>query len=227
MSELGRILIVDDESEVRDVLSEFFSSQGYAITTAGSGAEALASVHRERPDLVLLDMRMPGMDGVEVLKRVREHDATIGVIMITANEDVELARRTLELGAFDYVAKPFDFSYLERAVVTAVAGAGGGALSPPADGLGDAFHALAVAVFRAVRSMSGAARVSTGERLETSALAAARHAAAGERGEALRMLNDLRLLLRLAAALGDVQPAARLTIEGALEVARKVAGAGA
>jgi DNA-binding response OmpR family regulator len=113
---LGRILIVDDEEPVRDILSEYFAGQGYAVQTAASGVEALAVAGRERPDLVLLDVRMPKMDGVEVLRRLRAIHDDLVVIMVTANEDLGVARETLKIGALDYVAKPFDFQYLDRAV---------------------------------------------------------------------------------------------------------------
>src|SRR5207247_298063 len=83
----------------RHVLSEYFTSQGHTVDEAANGDEALATIRRDRPDLVLLDIRMPGIDGVEVLRRIRKLDGTLSVIMVTANEDVTLARETLELGA--------------------------------------------------------------------------------------------------------------------------------
>ena len=125
MDALGRILVVDDEEPVREVLTEYFGAQGYAVEAVASGADALAAVKRGRPDLVLLDVRMPGIDGVETLRRLRGLDGGVAVIMVTANEDVGLARETLKIGAFDYVAKPFDFSYLDRAVAAALVRAGG------------------------------------------------------------------------------------------------------
>jgi two-component system, response regulator, stage 0 sporulation protein F len=102
---LGRILIVDDESAVREVLSEYFEEQGYAVETAGDGEAALTIVRQDRLDLVLLDVRMPGLDGVETLRRIRKVASSLAVIMVTANEDVDLARETLKLGALDYVAR--------------------------------------------------------------------------------------------------------------------------
>src|SRR5213076_1279717 len=101
---LGRILVVDDEAPVREVLSEYFSSQGYTVDEASNGNDAIGTIRRHRPDVVLLDIRMPGLDGA------------LTIIMVTANEDVGLARETLKLGAFDYVAKPFDYDYLDRTV---------------------------------------------------------------------------------------------------------------
>ena len=113
MAPIGRILIVDDEEPVREVLGEYFATQGYAVETAGSGADALAVVARARPDLVLLDIRMPGLDGVETLRRIKTLQPGIAVIMVSAIEDQEAARQTLVLGAADYVAKPVDFQYLD------------------------------------------------------------------------------------------------------------------
>ena len=113
------MLVVDDDLPVRDVLSEYFVARGYTVVTAGDGREALDAFARERPDVVLLDIRMPGMDGLEVLKRLREADPNVAVIMVTANDDLTLAREALSVGAFDYVAKPFDFEHLNETVVMA------------------------------------------------------------------------------------------------------------
>ncbi len=121
---LGRILVVDDEAPVREVLAEYFATEGYAVESAGSGLEALTVIRGGRADLVLLDVRMPGLDGVQVLRRIRELNEHVPVIMVTANEDVGLAKETLKLGAFDYVAKPFDFDYLDRAVAAGLARVG-------------------------------------------------------------------------------------------------------
>src|SRR2546427_1473280 len=109
---LGRILVVEDEAPVREVLPEYFATGGYAVEAATSGLEALSAVRGGRADLVLLDVRMPGLDGVQVLRRIRELTDSVPVIMVTANEDVSLARETLTLGAFDYVANQSDFDYL-------------------------------------------------------------------------------------------------------------------
>jgi len=218
---LGRILIVDDEEPVLDVLSEYFAGQGYAVQTAASGLEALAAVGRELPDLVLLDVRMPDMDGVEVLRRLRAVDGDLAVIMVTANEDLGLARETLEIGAFDYVAKPFDFQYLDRAVAAGLINAGpaGSNVLPAAD---PTWTALALAVFRAARTMPPGGRTSTGERLEATVLEAVRDAAAGRAAATARCLDELELLLTIAGDLGDLSPAARSAVDAALKAARSV-----
>jgi DNA-binding response OmpR family regulator len=127
----GRILLVDDEPPVLEVLSEYLQTQGYTTATARGGAEALAAVERECPDLVLLDVRMPGIDGLEVLRRLRQADQGPAVIMVTANEDLALARETLRIRAFDYVAKPFDLQYLDWVVTAALAHARPGTAARP------------------------------------------------------------------------------------------------
>jgi len=214
---LGRILVVDDEAPVREVLCEYLTSQGYTVDEAANGADALATIRRARPDVILLDIRMPGIDGVEVLRRIRTLDDTLTVIMVTANEDVTLARETLKLGAFDYVAKPFDYDYLDRTVSTGLLKSGPG----PAVVDVDPWRRLAHAVFRATRAMNATARASTGARLEAAALAAAREVAALRAAAAAQHLGEIVLLLSIAADLGDLPGADRTLVETALEAARR------
>src|SRR5919204_2874390 len=203
-SGLGRILIVDDEQSVRDVLSEYFTEQGYNVATAESGKEALAVLQGFRPDLVLLDVRMPGLDGVETLRRLRQVAPAVSVIMVTANEDVALARDTLKLGATDYVAKPFDFAYLERSVMAGLVNASARRASEPEPAGGDPWHVLAQATFRAARGMVDGARISTGVRLEEAALRAAREAIGGHGEAAGAALREMELLLAVATELRDL-----------------------
>ena len=115
-----QMLIIDDEAAIREVLTEYFVEQGFLVTAAASGPEALTAFARARPDVVLLDIRMPGMGGFDVLERLRETNPDVAIVMVTANEDVTLARQTLAIGAFDYVAKPFDYEHLHRIVEAAV-----------------------------------------------------------------------------------------------------------
>jgi CheY-like chemotaxis protein len=119
----GKVLVVDDELEVRQVLQEFLSSRGYDVTTASGGAEAVAMVETLKPDLVLLDVAMPDMDGVETLKRMVAIEPALAVIMVTANADIGTTSKLLGLGAVDYVPKPFDLDYLDQAVSTQVTAA--------------------------------------------------------------------------------------------------------
>ena len=217
---LGRILVVDDEAPVREVLAEYFATEGYAVESAGSGVDALTAVRGGRADLVLLDVRMPGLDGVQVLRQIREFNANVPVIMVTANEDVSLAKETLKLGAFDYVAKPFDFDYLDRAVAAGLARVGD---QTPAAGAkkDDPWTHLTRAAFGAARAMPTPARASTGERIEAAALAAARDATAGRGAAAGEHLAEMKLLLDVAAEFGDLPAADRALVESALEAARR------
>ncbi|MGH7394881.1 MAG: response regulator [Candidatus Methylomirabilales bacterium] len=113
---MAKVLVVDDEPAAVELLVEFLSSKGYEVLTATSGEEALRRVKEDRPHLVLLDVRMPKMDGMEVLRRIREIDTEMGVIMVTAVNEEDVGREALELGAFDYIVKPLDLKYLERSL---------------------------------------------------------------------------------------------------------------
>jgi DNA-binding response OmpR family regulator len=108
-----RVLIVDDEPLVLEILSEHFEID-YDVEIALNGVDALNAVRRQRPDVVLLDVKMPGMSGVEVLKAIKQLDDSIAVIMVTANEQVAIAAEALKSGAFGYVPKPFDFRFLDH-----------------------------------------------------------------------------------------------------------------
>jgi DNA-binding NtrC family response regulator len=112
-----RLLIVDDEPLILEVLTEHFKTD-YDVETALNGADALGAILRARPDVVMLDINMPRMNGVEVLKDVKKIDESIAVIMVTANEQVSLAADALKSGAFGYVPKPFDFRYLDHMLAT-------------------------------------------------------------------------------------------------------------
>lgn len=113
---MPRVLVVDDEPDAVELLQEFLTSKGYDVITAGDGDEALRKVKAERPHLILLDVRMPKMNGLEVLRQVRQIDKEVGVIMVTAVNEEETGRQSLELGAFDYIVKPLDLEYLERSL---------------------------------------------------------------------------------------------------------------
>ena len=112
------ILIVDDEYSVREVLTTFFEHEygprGYTVETANDGAAALAAVRRHRPALVLLDIEMPGMNGVEALRGIRAIDSAIPVIMVTASESTRLVGDVIKGGAFSYLPKPVRLQYLEH-----------------------------------------------------------------------------------------------------------------
>jgi DNA-binding NtrC family response regulator len=112
-----RLLIVDDEPLILEVLTEHFKSD-YDVETALNGADALGAILRMRPDVVMLDINMPRMNGLAVLKDIKQIDESIEVIMVTANEQVTMAAEALRTGAFGYVPKPFDFRYLDHMLAT-------------------------------------------------------------------------------------------------------------
>ncbi|MFA6433868.1 MAG: response regulator [Elusimicrobiales bacterium] len=108
----GKVLVADDDANIREVLCRFLSSEGYTAVPAFDGADALAVVEKENPDIVLLDISMPVKSGVEVLQELARSRPEIGVVMITGNEDEELARACLKNGAFDYLSKPISLVFL-------------------------------------------------------------------------------------------------------------------
>jgi DNA-binding response OmpR family regulator len=120
-SPLGRVLVVDDDPNVGDMLQDLLVDLGYVVKHALDGTAALRLVPVFEPDVVLLDLQLPGMSGGEVLDRLRRDHPTVPVIIVTGNDDVEVARRTLRGGAFDYLSKPFTVEVLARVVAAAIA----------------------------------------------------------------------------------------------------------
>lgn len=116
----GRILLVDDEAEIRATFEEFFTEKNYDVREAADGASAIKAVVEDAPDIVLLDIQMPGLGGVEALAAIRTVAPDVKVIMVSGTSDNALASRALAYGAFDYVTKPVDLVYLDRSVETAL-----------------------------------------------------------------------------------------------------------
>jgi len=106
-----RILVVDDDPEIVSFLKRGLTFEGYSVETAGDGAEALAKIREREPDLVILDVMMPGMDGIEVARRLRQASA-IPILMLTAKGTVADRVAGLDSGADDYLVKPFAFDEL-------------------------------------------------------------------------------------------------------------------
>lgn len=109
------ILIIDDEVELCQNLSEMLKEEeeGYKVSVANSGKKGLAKIKEEVPDLVLLDIKMPEMDGIETLEKIKAIDKDILVIMLTAYQTVETAVKAMKLGAYDYISKPFNYEELK------------------------------------------------------------------------------------------------------------------
>jgi two-component system response regulator AtoC len=106
------LLIVDDDEVMRDTLSDVLKKKGYEVSVASSGNEALSAIRKNIVDLIVLDMRLPDLDGIEVLKRVKEFDTEILVIMMTAYSDVQTAVSAMKSGAYHYINKPFELEEL-------------------------------------------------------------------------------------------------------------------
>lgn len=103
---MKKILVVDDDEIVRFALHEALTDKGFLVVQANDGNSALNAFIKERPDAVLLDLKMPGMDGIETIRELRKHDTTVPVIMITAYGDIPTAVEAIKLGAYDFVEKP-------------------------------------------------------------------------------------------------------------------------
>ena len=112
-----KILIIDDEADIVEALRLFLTKKGYNVLGTTSVIKGIAMIETEKPKVVFLDIRMPEMSGVEAVKKIREIDKEIGIIMATAVLDEDIARKTIELGASDYIIKPLNLSYLEKSLI--------------------------------------------------------------------------------------------------------------
>ncbi|PYM33881.1 MAG: hypothetical protein DME17_17180 [Candidatus Rokuibacteriota bacterium] len=119
-----RLLIVEDDATVRELLREWFARGefGYIVDVAATGGDALEAAHRRRPSIVLLDIGLPDFSGLDVLKLVRQLQATIPVIVITGTRDLRIAAEAAESGAFAYIPKPVSVAYVENLVAAALRG---------------------------------------------------------------------------------------------------------
>jgi DNA-binding response OmpR family regulator len=115
MQNVARILVVDDEPKIVQLVRDYLERAGFAVSTARDGNEALMRAHRERPDLIVLDLGLPELDGLEVTRRLRR-DSGVPIIMLTARHEETDKVVGLELGADDYVTKPFSPRELEARV---------------------------------------------------------------------------------------------------------------
>lgn len=116
------ILIVDDEEAVCQMLKKFFTKVGYKASYILSCEDAINRVKRERFLAVFLDIRMPQMNGVEALRKIKEIDKDVNVVMITAIDEEGVAKKCIELGAYDYITKPLSLEYLENVLTAKLLG---------------------------------------------------------------------------------------------------------
>ncbi|WP_270179704.1 response regulator [Alkalihalobacillus sp. CinArs1] len=113
---MNKILIVDDQYGIRILLSELFRKEGFIALQAPNGITAIELVKQEDPDLILLDLKMPGMDGLEVFKSLKKLDEDVRVIFMTAYGELQLVEEFMNLGAITHFAKPFDIEEVCRTV---------------------------------------------------------------------------------------------------------------
>src|SRR5262245_30701532 len=229
----AKILIVDDQPEVGAVLEEYFSGRGFAVVLAVGGLEALSKIEKDRPAMVLLDVRMPDLDGVEVLRKIREAGPNPPVLMMSGNDDLGVAKRTLDLGAVDYVLKPFDFDHIDRVVLKTLSrpepaqviettASAASTLPPPSPhGL---LYDLALEIFQVTRQFRHEARAALGSAMQTSALAVMQQGSAFEKLELIKALSQLRMLPRFARDLGDLPDEQHRRLEAYLVRARRANG---
>jgi DNA-binding NtrC family response regulator len=118
----GTILVVDDESEIREGLELLLGSEGYGVTSAGTGAEGLARLEEKPFDLLLLDVSLPDRNGLDMLREIRGRDSELSIVLITAYGSVDMARQAFKSGALDYITKPWSNDELLKQVAQAVEG---------------------------------------------------------------------------------------------------------
>jgi DNA-binding response OmpR family regulator len=115
----GTLLVVDDEPKILRLMMEFFRARDMRVLLANSGEEALEAL-AQRPTAVLLDVNMPGMDGLMTLRKMKERQPNLSVIMVSAMGEEQTIQEAFALGAYDYVTKPFSLEYLETVVLTKI-----------------------------------------------------------------------------------------------------------
>ena len=116
------ILIVDDDNTVRDFLRRYLRQKGFIrLFSVGSGEEAIELLKKEDIKLVFLDVKMPGLNGIDVLRRIKKIAKETGVIMITGYPEEDIVKEAIKEGAYDYIIKPFDLEYLELSLLSKIA----------------------------------------------------------------------------------------------------------
>lgn len=117
---MAQLLIVDDEEDIREFTANFFRKRKINVITASDGQSAIALVQQESPQLILLDVKMSGIDGIETLRLIREKNKDVKVIMVTGRnpEEDNVLARCMELGVLDYIQKPLDLNQLKDIVLS-------------------------------------------------------------------------------------------------------------
>ncbi|PYN28252.1 MAG: hypothetical protein DMD76_05700 [Candidatus Rokuibacteriota bacterium] len=119
MRSAKRVLVVDDNQVIQDILKQFLE-RGYTVEVVGNASMALASVVKKTPDAILLDVRMPGVDGLSLLKSLRDMGVSTPIFVMTGYDSTQVAVEALENGATGYLPKPFDLVHLDRLIAHAL-----------------------------------------------------------------------------------------------------------
>lgn len=117
MENREKLLVVDDEGDVRNFFVNFFGRREIKVLAVSSAEEAIKMVVSERPKVMLLDIKLEGMDGIETLRRIRELDKQVKVIMVTGRDDDEAKQETKKLGAYGFIHKPIELDEVEKLVM--------------------------------------------------------------------------------------------------------------
>jgi len=120
MNRKPTILIVDDEKNILELFHRILKKNEYTVLTANNGKEALELADKERPDLVILDLKLTGINGIEVLRRIKQIDENIEVIAMTGFGTIKTVKAAMRLGAQDYITKPFDINYVSSLIKEAL-----------------------------------------------------------------------------------------------------------
>lgn len=118
----SKVLVIDDQPGIRRLLTEVLTDEGYEVVTAGNGYEGVQRAKEINPAVILMDMKMPGMDGIETLQELKAMRQEDKVIMMTAYGELELVNQAREMGAYAYITKPFDIMAVCRMVAENIAG---------------------------------------------------------------------------------------------------------
>jgi len=111
-----RVLVVDDEKNILDILQTFLENEGYTVCVAESGAEAMQNIEECMPQIVLLDIRMPDIDGIQCLRTIKDNYSGVEVVMMSGFATTRMALKSLQIGAFDYIGKPIEFGHLKEII---------------------------------------------------------------------------------------------------------------
>ena len=112
-----KVLVLDDEKGLCEDIKDFFVYRGYKVFAATSGEQAVSIINKEKLDILVLDIKMEGIDGLKVLKTAKEKDSKVKAIMVTALRDEDMKRQALDIGASEYVTKPFSYEKLETLII--------------------------------------------------------------------------------------------------------------